>query len=194
MKIEEIYDADFFFMHTGWQLDYRIFAFLLRFHFCFYSLIDFGCGNGYIAAELKRAGKQVIAFDGAHTATGYSNISIAQYDLTQPIELPFQVDISLCLEVAEHLPEESSDVLVKTLTDASNEWIVFSAATPGFGGHHHLNEQPRKYWMDKFESRGFYQDRTKSFKLRWDLRNCCEHTWWFGKNVMVLRKMRSSNG
>jgi hypothetical protein len=32
---------------------------------------------------------------------------------------------------------------------------VFSAAIPGQGGVNHINEQPPKYWVEKFWRRGF---------------------------------------
>src|SRR5205814_1764959 len=33
--------------------------------------------------------------------------------------------------------------------------IVFSAAIPGQGGEHHVNEQPWEYWRVKFADRGY---------------------------------------
>ena len=33
--------------------------------------------------------------------------------------------------------------------------ILFSAAVPGQGGYHHINEQPHEYWHNKFAEKGF---------------------------------------
>ena len=35
----------------------------------------------------------------------------------------------------------------------ARSYILFSAAPPGQGGEHHINEQP--YWREKFERHGF---------------------------------------
>jgi hypothetical protein len=37
-------------------------------------------------------------------------------------------------------------------------YVIMSGATPGQGGYHHVNEQPREYWIDKFAEYGFTYD------------------------------------
>jgi hypothetical protein len=58
------------------------------------------------------------------------------------------------MEVAEHLPRGSAESLVVLLT-AIAPAILFSAALPGQGGLHHINEQPTRFWRALFEKRGF---------------------------------------
>ncbi len=58
------------------------------------------------------------------------------------------------LEVAEHIPEQAADTFIDSLT-RHGRLILFSAATPGQGGEHHVNEQPPRYWQAKFAARGF---------------------------------------
>jgi hypothetical protein len=62
-------------------------------------------------------------------------------------------DLAICLEVAEHLPEEASDGLVNFLTSLS-EIVLFSAAVPRQKGTNHINLQWPDYWDQKFRRRG----------------------------------------
>jgi hypothetical protein len=60
----------------------------------------------------------------------------------------------MCVEVGEHLPEDKADVLVDTAVRHARKAVIWSAATPGQGGHEHINEQPHEYWVEKFAQRG----------------------------------------
>jgi hypothetical protein len=63
-------------------------------------------------------------------------------------------DLSVCLEVAEHVPDASADTLVRSLTAAAPV-VLFSAAIPLQGGSHHINEQWPSYWAQKFAAEGY---------------------------------------
>ena len=182
--LDDIYNDEFFDMHVPWKSDYAYFADLLRKQFRFKTVLDLGCGNGYLISYLQGMGKTVTGVDGASRSNYYSHIPIRIADLTQDIYFG-DFDLVLCLEVAEHIDAFSADQLVENITRSANSLIVFSAATAGYGGLHHVNEQPKKYWLEKFGQYDFTEDRKASFQLRWNLRQC-EHTWWFSKNVMVL--------
>jgi hypothetical protein len=75
-------------------------------------------------------------------------------DLQRPPALQRRFDLALCLEVGEHLPAESAAPLVRFLVDASDT-VVFSAAVPGQGGRHHVNEQWQSYWAGLFREHGY---------------------------------------
>ena len=94
------------------------------------SVVDAGCGTGMFHKEFKKRGADtILGLDGASTSSvfrpGKSNFQVV--DLTEPLELDRGFDLALCLEVAEHLPESSADLLVKTLTDLA-PLALFSAA------------------------------------------------------------------
>jgi hypothetical protein len=55
------------------------------------------------------------------------------------MSLPKTFDLTLCLEVGEHLPQNAANILIESLC-ALSEVIVFSAAIPGQGGQRHINE------------------------------------------------------
>ncbi|OOG68172.1 methyltransferase domain-containing protein [Algoriphagus sp. A40] len=129
-----------------------------KFHL--HSVIDFGCGIGTWLSVAKELGiKDVKGVDGNYVdlnlLTKYISVEeFVSHDLTVPLELDRKFDFCLCLEVAEHLSEDSSDILINTLVTHS-ELILFSAAIPGQGGQNHLNEQEPQYWIDKFIVRGY---------------------------------------
>jgi hypothetical protein len=57
--------------------------------------------------------------------------------------------------VAEHIRESASEIFVESITRHTRAYVLFSAAPPGQGGEHHINEQPEEFWRKKFEERGF---------------------------------------
>jgi hypothetical protein len=75
-------------------------------------------------------------------------------DLSFPFDLGRRFDLVQCLEVAEHLPERAADGLIDSIV-RHGDVVLFSAAVPGQGGTHHVNEQPVEYWRDKFAARGY---------------------------------------
>jgi hypothetical protein len=70
-------------------------------------------------------------------------------DLSQRVDLGRQFDLVQRLEVAEHLPVPRAADFIEMLT-AHGRLVLFSAAVPGQGGEHHINEQPLEYWRKKF--------------------------------------------
>ena len=152
----------------------------------FQSVVDFGCGIGTFLSVFRAAGTQdALGLDGnwvdreaLQCYLPLANFSVQ--DLTQPVHLAQIYDLAICLEVAEHLPPSSSEVLVDSLSRASDR-IVFSAAIPGQGGQNHLNEQWPNYWQEKFAARGFVAYDIVRPHI-WDNP---EISWWYRQNVVV---------
>ena len=78
-----------------------------------------------------------------------------QTDLNEPVHLNKKYDLSISLEVAEHLPEKSADIFISSLCEASDV-VLFSAAVKGQGGTGHVNEQFLSYWQRKFMNKGYF--------------------------------------
>jgi hypothetical protein len=100
-------------------------------------------------------------------------------------------DLCLCIEVAEHLPARSARPLVRGLTGLSDV-VVFTAATPGQGGAHHINLRPRSFWSALFDGEGFAPSG-----LAGDLRSAIDRVnspaWWIRENLTVFER-RSPGG
>lgn len=121
------------------------------------SVVDVGCGEGWWANAFAEQGCEVLGIDDAAKPPAGSALTAEtwmQHDLTKP--LPFTVgryDVAVCLEVGEHLPARYADQLVDDLTRIAPT-VIWSAAIPGQGGHHHVNEQWPEYWTSRFQTRG----------------------------------------
>jgi SAM-dependent methyltransferase len=122
------------------------------------SALDVGCGQGDWLKALMDAGVgDVLGVDGDYVRREELRIPaecFRAHDLTRPLDSGRRFDVALCLEVAEHLPAESAEPLIRTLTAAAPA-VVFSAAVPGQGGLHHINEQWPWYWQELFQNQGY---------------------------------------
>lgn len=121
------------------------------------SVADFGCGQGAWLSVWRKAGAAVVGVDGAYVDRRHLMIDTQEFraaDLGSGIDLGRRFDLVQSLEVAEHLPAERASAFIDTLT-AHGHHVLFSAAVPGQGGEHHVNEQPLEYWRAKFRDRGY---------------------------------------
>jgi SAM-dependent methyltransferase len=122
------------------------------------SVLDVGCGVGVWVDEWGSAGvSDVLGIDGNYVDRAALRIPVDKFapvDLQQPFSLGRKFDLVQTLEVAEHLDEARADTFVESLARHS-ETILFSAAIPGQGGTHHVNEQWPSYWAEKFAKAGY---------------------------------------
>lgn len=151
------------------------------------SVVDIGCGNGqWLASALALEVEDVLGIDGAWVLD--ADLAIPQdriqvHDLTAPLALARQFDLVLSLEVAEHLPAAAATTFVKSLCGAGNV-ILFSAAIPGQGGRHHVNEQWPAYWADLFRTEGFECYDV----LRPEIWNNPRIAWYYAQNALLFAR------
>lgn len=122
-----------------------------------HSVADFGCGQGAWLSVWKRAGASVMGIDGPYVARQHLMIGADEFraaDLNQPIDLGRRFDLVQSLEVAEHLSVRLATDFIEMLT-AHGPLVLFSAAVPGQGGEHHINEQPLEYWRREFRKQRY---------------------------------------
>lgn len=122
------------------------------------SVLDVGCGVGtFLRALMEYGVVDVIGVDGDYVPRAQLQIPLDKF---QPIHLAdgFQLgrkfDLTICLEVAEHLPHEASERFVRSITQHSKV-VLFSAAVPMQGGDGHINEQWASFWAKIFEHFGY---------------------------------------
>lgn len=122
------------------------------------SVLDVGCGRGvWLGQWLRRGATSVVGVDGPYVDVSRLAIpqsSFVARDLAEPFSLDRTFDLVQSLEVAEHIREDRADTFVDNLT-RHGTLILFSAAIPGQGGEHHVNEQPWEYWRRKFATRDY---------------------------------------
>ena len=122
------------------------------------SVVDVGCGAGVWLAAFRGHGVADIQGIDGH----YVNPAMLQFprdrflphDLTRPLDLGRRFDLAVSLEVAEHLPPDCAAQFVALLVSLAPV-VLFSAAIPGQGGVHHVNEQWQSYWAGLFEGNGY---------------------------------------
>lgn len=149
------------------------------------SVLDVGCGAGAWLAEYRNHGiTDYLGVDGAYLQRSSLLISAEHFqsqDVAQPFELGRRFDIVQCLEVAEHLPEASSDMLIENLVRHGDK-VLFSAAPPGQGGENHINEQTYEFWRLLFAKHGY-----KPFDLfRPMIKGDTEVESWYRYNMVLF--------
>ncbi len=122
------------------------------------SVIDVGCGFGPWLFVFQEMGlSEIMGIDGDWVNKNKLLIQQDQFlsvDLNKPFFIDKKFDLVVCLEVAEHLPEKSAEILVDSLIKLGSV-IFFSAAIPFQGGTNHLNEQWPEYWIKLFQDRNY---------------------------------------
>jgi hypothetical protein len=152
------------------------------------SLLDVGCGIGvWVKAALDLGLQDVQGIDGvpidpANLVIPESHFQVR--DFTSPLSLGRQFDVALCLEVAEHIPEEHTKTLIGSLTAHSNI-IVFSAACPGQEGQNHVNCQWPSYWQKIFNQ----FDYVCADELRESIWNDERIEPWYRQNIFIARRV-----
>jgi SAM-dependent methyltransferase len=154
------------------------------------TLLDAGCGIGTWGRAAKELGfTKYRGLDGDYVQREQLLVNREEFtahDLRQPFALNERYDVALSMEVAEHLPPEAGDLLVKSLC-AHAPVIVFSAAIPGQGGVDHVNEQWQSYWAERFAAEGF--DAYDCLRPRvWERDDVAEY---YKQNVLVYVDRRN---
>jgi SAM-dependent methyltransferase len=148
------------------------------------TMIDVGCGSGTWAREYAACGCDILGVDGAVVQESQLVIPPAQFqrrDLSKELQFDRRFDLANCLEVAEHLDESRADSFVADLCRLSDV-VVFSAAIPGQGGTHHVNEQFQSYWISRFRAQGYVPLDC----LRHQVWGNAEVAWWYVQNLFVF--------
>jgi len=152
------------------------------------TAVDVGCGTGVILTRLQERGVEVTGIEGSRHAIESSGLGdrVVKANLERSIPRLGRFDVCFCIEVAEHLPARAASPLVEALTDLSDV-VVFTAATPGQGGSHHVNEQPQSYWETRFAARGFHRDRERESQLKAGIASIAEPAWMH-ENLMLFAR------
>lgn len=186
-----VYDSSFY--HSQMGGSYRSAHRVLRALFGYFvpdSIVDLGCGTGTWLRAAKELGtNRVLGFDGRYVGSDLLQIEPREFvsiDLgTERPTFEGRFDLAMSLEVAEHLPIGRAESFVEDLCRASDT-VLFSAAIPGQGGTHHVNEQFPSFWIPLFGRAGLrcfdvirpeiWTDRTVEV--------------WYRQNVLVFSKTR----
>lgn len=168
----------------------RITLSLFRDFFPVSTLVDVGCGLGsWARAALDIGFPDVLGIDGEFVDTKLLVIPKQKFkrqDLSKSFDIERRFDVAIAMEVAEHIDACDADTFVNNLCNLSN-LILFSAAVPGQGGVHHVNEQPQSYWIEKFHSAG-YQCSLELRDRLWNEDSICGY---YRQNMLVFHRVQA---
>lgn len=156
------------------------------------TMLDVGCGDGTMVNTARALGCTAYGVD--QLVEGTWGLHFFHHNLVDLFKLPEdkQVNMVICLEVAEHLHFTAHPTLCDTfhqnLLPGSGNFLIFSAAFPNQGGMGHVSERPSKYWLDELSLRGFNyrKDITVQLSLLWS--NINSPLYWLASNVMLFEK------
>ena len=155
------------------------------------SIVDIGCGSGaWLSIAKKNNISDVLGLDGRYAMSDLQ-INTDEFratDISEGFLLDRKYDLALCLEVGEHIATKQSPVLVDSLTKAADV-ILFSAALPGQGGNHHVNEQWPEFWQRLFLDKDFV---CIDF-IRPLIYKKTEVEWWYRQNIFLYVHKKALN-
>jgi len=146
--------------------------------FEFETVLDLGCG------QIKYPFLLVTYVDGNPDA---SPDILA--DLAEPLDVD-KADLVWSIEVAEHIEPESADTFADNLTKHAKSWIIMTTCPPHathspYEDVAHHNEQPKSYWIEKIESRGFKYQPKAVEELQAYFKSVPDTMRWFRNDLMV---------
>ena len=127
------------------------------------SMVDIGCGTGGMKEVAAHLEVDWLGMDGDPSVR---QDGVLIYDFTKgcPVQERVQFDLGWSIEFLEHVEEQYMDNYMEVFSRCRH--IVCTAAPPGFGGHHHVNEQANDYWIAKFKERGMYYDSAITMAMK----------------------------
>ncbi len=192
-ELENIYDRDFFRewgrLNRSYVESAKHIAKELHKRFQPRKIIDVGCGCGVYGYHFQQMGVEATCIDGVLAPEEYSfPVHVHVRDLTEPFSNIWgDFDFALCLDVGEHIPEHLSETFLTNLANLSNT-VLLACAPPGQGGLHHVNEQPKRYWIKRMSEHGFAYDRPSTGQLCETFKITRPPLMWMWEHISVYRR------
>lgn len=128
------------------------------------TVLDAGCGAGYLVAALRDRGVEAYGIDPDGEAVSQAREDIRPYcvvgALHEPIDhsgLPEKFDLITSVDVLEHMGEEDGKKAVASLCRMTDR-ILFSSNPDAHGEQPQGNARQREYWSRLFAENGFADD------------------------------------
>jgi SAM-dependent methyltransferase len=122
------------------------------------SMVDIGCGFGYAIKFIKEKfpDVEVLGVEGSKKVVNLCLFpkQTLQHDYCSgPLKLSTSYDLGWSTEFVEHVEEKYVPNFIETFKCC--KYVAFTYASPGQGGHHHVNENTKEYWIDTMQNNGF---------------------------------------
>jgi SAM-dependent methyltransferase len=121
------------------------------------TVLDVGCGIGFLVQALRQRGVSAWGFDISEYAISQVPASVKAYcevaSVTDGVERDF--DLIVCVEVLEHIPPHLTDLALENLT-AHTDQILFSSTPDDDEEPTHINLRSPDEWVVAFAERNFF--------------------------------------
>ncbi len=148
------------------------------------STVDVGCGTGYYAGRFAAMGvdRAVGIEPNPVTGTYLGGAEAITADVTQEGDLGLGTfDLSMSLEVVEHIPRDRHDAFFDFLCGSATRYVVFAGGYPGQAGVGHIACRPEAEWEAELNQRGWVRHPHLTNFLR-----KTAFYWWSRRNTMVF--------
>ena len=161
------------------------------------GVLDWGCGCGFILEKLKMHGiTNLLGIEGSSDVKEFipdnlkENILIADVLTYTPSQ---KYDLSVTIEVAEHLQLKDSARFVNNICNYTNENIWWTSAVPGQKGTDHINLQPLSWWISIFKEVGLFEPEWElTYSIKQDMlknHQLCLGFPWLRDNLVIFKKI-----
>ena len=142
---------------------------------------DFGCGYGEYLKDIFELGIEAMGFEAHPNKIIYDNIK--ELDLSIPVTLEKNADISISLEVGEHIPVEFEQIFINNICNNTSNILILSWAIEGQSGNGHVNCRNNDYIISEMDKRGFIFDPSIL-----EIRKGFDQDCWFFNSLMLFNK------
>jgi 2-polyprenyl-3-methyl-5-hydroxy-6-metoxy-1,4-benzoquinol methylase len=134
------------------------------------SVLDAGCAMGFLVEALRKRGVEAWGIDISEYAIEQADESVREHcrvaSITEPLDRRY--DLTVCIEVLEHIPPAEADAAIANLCAASDRLLI-SSTPEDRGEATHLNVRPVEAWSAAMAREGFLRDvdRDTSYLTPW---------------------------
>jgi 2-polyprenyl-3-methyl-5-hydroxy-6-metoxy-1,4-benzoquinol methylase len=125
--------------------------------FCIKSILDIGCGAGHSLEFFQHHDIDILGVEGCQEAIDKNLVDkkyLIKHDYENNIYRPEKVfDFCWSAEFVEHVNEDKRFNFFESFKMC--KYLAMTFAGKGQGGHHHVNENTKEYWVQEITNIGF---------------------------------------
>jgi len=162
------------------------------------SITEIGCSTGPLLEILDRL-HPAIALRGIEGFEFYRELSSASIrdkieiaDLRRPLVGMETSDLTICLEVAEHIDPEMLDVFLKNIHSSTSRWLIMSWSStypPSDAPPQHISPVSLKQYRKIMTSIGFVESKELTHLFRKESTKYEHFQTWWRKSGIVWEKI-----